>query len=337
MNSVLVTALTFALAALTAAAEEVRARSFLREVVGFSDAQVGAVEAGEVVTKQLPASDKPEVAAFGAVRLGGDPSAFVSRFRRDVGVVRGASILEIGRFSRPPRVEDLEGLTLEEADLDAARECKPGDCAIHLSRSAMERFGREIDWNASGARARATDLMKRMLVEYTAAYIRGGTAEMATYVDKDRSLETPAEFQKLLAASPYLVEYVPALHRYVEEYPKASLAGAEDLFYWCRDEFAPKPTVSIYHVTIWIDPERPLGVIASKRIYASHYFQAGLDLLAVVAAPGGGFFLMDLYRARIDPPTGLLSGPLMGKIRGGIEQKVGESLRAQAVLRPSRE
>jgi hypothetical protein len=165
---------------------------------------------------------------------------------------------------------------------------------------------------------------------YTAAYIQGGTAEMATYADKERPLETPAEFRKLLAASPYLVEYVPALHRYVEEYPKASLAGAEDLFYWCRDTFGPKPTTFVYHVTSWTDPERPVAVIASKRIYASHYVQAGLDVLAVVAAPGGGFYLMDLYRARIAPPGGVLSGALMGKIRDGVEQKVGESLGALA-------
>jgi hypothetical protein len=176
--------------------------------------------------------------------------------------------------------------------------------------------------------------MKQMLVEYTAAYMQGGTAQMATYADKDRPLEAPAEFRKLLAASPYLVEYVPALHRYVEEYPKASLPGAEDVFYWWKDKFAPRPTISIYHVTIWTDPDRAVTVIASKRIYASHYFQAGLELLAVVGAPGGGFYLMDLYRARIDPPTGMLSGVLLGKIRAGIEQGVAEALKAHATLQP---
>jgi hypothetical protein len=36
---------------------------------------------------------------------------------------------------------------------------------------------------------------------------------------------------------------------------------------------------------------------------------------------------VDLYRARVDPPTGMLSGVLLGKIRGGIEQGVAESLR----------
>jgi hypothetical protein len=37
---------------------------------------------------------------------------------------------------------------------------------------------------------------------------------------------------------------------------------------------------------------------------------------------------MDLNRARIDPPTGMLSGVLLGKIRGGIEQAVAEGLKA---------
>jgi hypothetical protein len=332
MSPLLVAALTVALPAPTAPTEEVPARAFLRKVVGFTDAQIGAVEAGQVVTKQLPATDKPEIAAFGAVLVRGDPADFVRQVRRDLGVARrGASILEIGRLSAPPRVEDLADLALDESDFEAARECKPGHCGLKLSRSAMERIQREIDWKAADARARATGLVRQMLVEYTAAYMQGGTAAMATYVDKDRPLEAPAEFRKLLAQSPYLVEYVPALHRYVEEYPKASLAGADNLFYWCRDKFGPKPTISVYHVTTWIDPERTLAVIASKRIYASHYFQAGLDLLAIVAAPGG-FYLMDLHRLRVDPPTGMLSGAILGKIRGGIEQGVGEALRTQAGL-----
>ena len=45
-------------------------------------------------------------------------------------------------------------------------------------------------------------------------------------------------------------------------------------------------------------------------------------------APAGekGFYLMDLHRVRIDPPTGMLSGVLLGKIRGGIETAVTERL-----------
>jgi hypothetical protein len=35
---------------------------------------------------------------------------------------------------------------------------------------------------------------------------------------------------------------------------------------------------------------------------------------------------VDLHRVRIDPPTGMLSGMLLGKIRGGIETTVTERL-----------
>jgi hypothetical protein len=167
------------------------------------------------------------------------------------------------------------------------------------------------------------------LVEYVTEYQRGGIRALATYNDKDRPQEAPEAFRKLLAASPFLVEYLPPFHRYLEEYPQGRLAGAEDFFYWAKDKSGPKPTISIYHVTIWQDPEDAGRVaVSSKQIYASHYFQAGLDLTALIDAPGAekGYYLMDLNRARIDPPTGLLAGAILGKIRGGIEQAVSEGL-----------
>ena len=37
--------------------------------------------------------------------------------------------------------------------------------------------------------------------------------------------------------------------------------------------------------------------------------------------------LLNLYRTRIDPPTGMLSGVLMGKVRDGIETGVKENLK----------
>jgi hypothetical protein len=314
-----------------AAGDSSRAVAFMRGAVGFSDAEIASVEAGEVVTKQLPAADKPDIAVFGAVRVRGDRGAFLRQVAADVGVSRRSeAILEIGRFSLPPRVEDLAALTFDENDLAAARECKPRDCGLKLSRPAMDRIQRDVDWKAADALSRATRLLREMLVDYTSAYTKGGTAEMATYADKERPVEASAEFGKLLTASPYLVEYVPELHHYAEVYPTASLPGAEDFFYWCKDKYAPKPTISLFHVVVWNDAQRDFALIASKRIYASHYFRAGVELLAAVSAPGGGFYLMDLYRARVDPPTGMLSGAIMTKVRGGIERAVGENLRAQA-------
>jgi hypothetical protein len=331
MSNGLLAVLALAWSASTGAAKTDRAVVFMRSAIGLSEAQIASVEAGDVVTRQLPTTEKPEIAAVGAVRVPGDRAAVLRLVSGYIGRGRrSGAVLQIGRFSRPPRVEDLAGLTLDEASLAAARECTPGACAIKLSRSAMERLQQEVDWRAADAPARATQLIKEMLVAYTSAYLKGGTAEMAVYADKERPLESAAEFGKLLTSSPYLIEYVPALNHYAEAYPAASLTDAEDFFYWSKDKYGPKPTVSLFHVVVWNDPRRDFAVIASKRIYSSHYFRAGVELLAIVDAPGRGLYLLDLYRARIDPPTGVLSGAIMGKVRGGIEQAVGENLRALA-------
>lgn len=325
---IVTTLVTVLASSLAARADETRAQTFLRKAVAFTEAQIAAVDAGQVVTKPLPSPDKPEIAAFGAVRMRGDAAAFLRQMREGVVLRGGPSILEKGRFSRPPKVEDVAGLTLEEGDFKAARECVPGHCDIKMSRDAMERVRREIDWAAPNARARTTDLMRRMIVEHVAAYMQGGAFAMAVYVDKERPLDTSAEFRKLLAASPYLVEYVPAFHHYLADFPTATLPGAEDVFHWTKDKFGPKATISVYHTTIWPDPTEPGRVVmGSKQIYASHFFQTGLDVLAIVPATAG-FYLMDLYRLRIDPPTGMLSGVILGKVRGGVEQGVAEGLKA---------
>lgn len=317
--------------AVPATAEGSRVREFLTRGIGLTAAEVADVEAGRVVTRQLAGADKPEMAAFGAVRVAGAKETYLQRVRDVARFRQGPSTLQTGRFHTPPVLADLDGLTLEDGDFAAARQCKPGDCDLKLARSALERIRREMNWAAPDARVRATQLMKQMLVEYLAAYLRGGTAEMATYVDREQPLDTIAEFRKVLSASPHLLQYAPELHRYLEEYPRGQLAGAEDLFYWTKDKFGPKPTIAIYHVTVWRDPANASrAAVASKQIYASHYFQAGLDVTALVDAPAplGGFYLVDLYRARIDPPTGMLSGVLLGKVRGGIEQGVAEGLKA---------
>ena len=59
------------LAPAVAPAQEPPPRPFLRKVVQLDDAQLAAIEKGEVVTKILPTTDKPEIAAFGVVKAAG--------------------------------------------------------------------------------------------------------------------------------------------------------------------------------------------------------------------------------------------------------------------------
>jgi hypothetical protein len=164
------------------------------------------------------------------------------------------------------------------------------------------------------------------------AYLAGGTDAMGVTVDKNKPKALSEEFRTLLKNSTYLVEYVPAFNQYLESYPKGSLPNTEHTLFWTKDTFGLKPVVSMYHATIHKPEDARAGLlVAMKTLYASHYFNAALEIMAAVPTPDAAtkpaFYLLDLYRARIDPPTGMLSGVLMGKVKGGIERGVAMNLK----------
>ena len=100
------------LAPTVTAAQEPPPRPFLRKVIQLDDAQLAAVERGEVVTKLLPTTDKPEIAAFGVVKTPGTVDQLLT-MARDVQKFRQVpQIPEMGRFSTPAKIEDLKDLNI---------------------------------------------------------------------------------------------------------------------------------------------------------------------------------------------------------------------------------
>jgi hypothetical protein len=313
------------LAPAVAPAEEPPPRPFLRKVIQLDDGQLAAVDKGDVVTKILPTTDKSEIAAFGIVKTTGTPDQLLT-LARDVQKLRQVpQIPQMGRFSSPAKVEDLKGLDHPPADIAALKKCKPGSCDVKLGTKGLEMVSK-IDWSAADAESRATAIFNQAIVDYVTAYQQGGTDAMGNVLDKKQEKSRAQEFRTLMANSPYLVDYVKELNDYLTAYPKGKLTGAEDVLYWAKDTFGLKPVVSGYHMTLYKGPRGV--VIANKLLAATHYFNASLEILAGVPTPDGkGLYLLSLYRTRLDPPTGMLAGVLMGKVRDGIETGMKENLK----------
>jgi hypothetical protein len=300
-------------------------QTFLRKVIQLDDGQLAAVEKGEVVTKQLPTTDKPEVAAFGIVKTSATVDQLLAAARDVLKFRSSPKVPEMGLFSNPAKLTDLKGLSHPPDDIEALKKCKPGSCDVKLGTKGLEAVSR-IDWKAPDATAQASATLNQLLVDYVAAYQQGGTEAMANVVDKKDEKARAEEYRALLAHSPYLVDYEKEFNDYLASYPRGTLAGASDVLYWTKDTYGPKPVVSTYHATFYKGPRGAL--IANKLIGASHFYNAGLELMAgVPTADGKGLYLMSLARMRLDPPTGMLAGTLMGKVKGGVEQGVKESLK----------
>jgi hypothetical protein len=308
-----------------APAQEPPPRPFLRKVIQLDDAQLAAVEKGTVVTKLLPTTEKAEVAAFGVVKTAGTVDLLLAQARDFKKFRQVPQIPEMGAFSAPAKVEDLIGLNHPPDDIAALRKCKPGSCDVKLGTKGLEAVSK-INWSAPDADKKAVQIFNEAIVEYVRAYQQGGTAAMGNVLDKKQEKSRADEFRALMANSPYLVDYVKEFNDYLAAYPKGKLAGAEDILYWSKDTFGLKPVVAGYHMTFYRGPRGAL--IASKLLAASHYFNASLDILAGVPTPDGkGLYLLSLYRTRLDPPTGMLAGVLMGKVRDGVETGLKENLK----------
>ena len=74
------------------------------------------LDRGEPIARVLPGEDL-EVAMFAAVPVGIDGDRLVAWMRRIEELKKSSYVLAIGRFSDPPRIEDLAGLTLDDEEL----------------------------------------------------------------------------------------------------------------------------------------------------------------------------------------------------------------------------
>jgi hypothetical protein len=327
-----VTALFLALVSLVAAgAQEVppELATFLRDQIGLTTRELASARRGEVIAKVLP-SEKQEVAVFGIVLVKASADFFVERFRDIESYKKGTSVLLVRKFSDPPRMEDLDQLNVDKKDFVALKNCKIGDCGVKLSADTIERLRKEIDWNAPDASEQVNKLARVSLLEYVKRYLAGGNMALSEYNDKTKPQRIADEFDAILKASPYIYDYEPEFYEYLREYPGKHLDNLDDFIYWSKEKFGLKPVISVTHVSIYRRPGSGHTLIASKQIYASHYFEASLGLTDVIVSPRQqepSFYLIYLNRSRADALHGGFSGLARGQVksraRSGLEKNMG--------------
>jgi hypothetical protein len=284
----------------------------LSQKMRLSAADLRALDAGSAVIKSLDTPIHEELAYVGAVYLDAPSERFVGRFRDIVPFESGPGIPQIGRFGSPPRLEDLASLTLPPADVTMLQTCRPGDCGVKLSASAMRRFRDEVDWSSPNAAHQADQVAHEMIFDLVRTYQTEGNAALGHYDDGDEPLPVAEQFRALLDSRDPLPVPVPELLAYLDDYPHSRLAGAEDFFYWTVVDFGLRLTIRVNHVTIYpLDGSPPpSGVryaIAIKQLYASHYFHTTLELRFLVdddRRARRGTSLISITRSRNDGMTG---------------------------------
>jgi hypothetical protein len=309
----------FAASTTLAQASMAEFQQVLREKASFEEHDFAALQLNQPVVRLAPTADKREVAVTGLVNINASAEDFLRSYRDSMMQKSNAAILEIGRFGPETALADLAGLSLETRDIEDLKECVVGDCQVKLSAPMIERFRNEIDWAAPDYQLRVTNLFKEILVAYIKDYHARGEAALIEYNDKHDSVSLATEQRELSSTSGYVNSFLAD--------PKSGLQLLQEALVWSKIKFGLKPVISVNHISIYRrnSDVGPQVLVASKQIYANHYFNAFHALTAFVNVPGAtnGSYLIYENRSRADG----LEGPF-GKIkRGVVEKKALEGLR----------
>jgi len=290
----------------------------LSQKASFEAADFSALEQGQTIVKLTPITDKREVAVCGLITLRTSAEQFLQSYLDGLTRQNNQTVLEAGRFGTAPAVADLQQLTIDTDEIEDLKSCVAGDCQLKLSAQMIERFRREVDWQAADYQAQATQLLKTMLVDYVRDYLARGPAALIEYNDKRDSVRMADEQQALSSASGYLNDLLRD--------GQPALQLVEEAIVWSKIKFGLKPVLVVNHVRAYkVEREHgPQVLVASKQIYANHYFTSSLALTAFVNVPGAAPYLVYENRSRTDG----LVGPFSKLKRGVIERKLVDGLKS---------
>jgi len=306
---------------------------FLQQSIGFDAEQLGAVERGEAVVKVIEARDRRDVVVFGIITSPVSREQYVRALRDFSTSLHTPNRTQLGIFSNPATETDVAAVTINPRDVAEMKNCKPGDCVVKLPATDMRRIHDETNWSAPAAEVQTqmSAYARRRLVEYVTDYRRRGDSAMAIYDDRGNlNVRSSEAFSAQLAESPYVYQTVPSLQDYLANYPRGTLpAGATEIVFWSEDVMPRlRPILSVTHLVVYTPPELPgMTLAVSKQIYANHYFEAAVDLTAVVDR-NPGTYLVVLRRYRFDNlPGGILN--IRGRAIGALRDQLAADLRRQ--------
>ena len=291
--------------------------AFFQPSVTITADDRGTLDRGQPIAHVLPSKDL-EVAVLAAVPINIDGDRLVSWMRRIEELKKSSYVLAIGRFSDPPRIEDLAALSLDDKDLSDIRACRPGHCGLNLSAGEMVELQRAAA-EALDGQAGLQQAFRRILLTRVQTYLT--TGQIGAYEDEKNLMSPATRFAPLLDHSAFLTGRLPQLAEHLRGFPLTVAPGAESFVYWSKERLASKAVVSITHVTIvrGHDPDLPDALVAGKQVYSAHYVNASLGVTALMRGePEGSNYLVYVNRSEVD----MLGGTFGGVIRWFMQRRL---------------
>ena len=292
--------------------------------LGLGPSQVAAAGNGQAVVRLLKTDDDRDVAVSGVVAVRASRDAVLAHALEGPAFM-AARASRSGVFGDPATAADVRAVSFDNSEYRGLRNCRHGDCDFKLTAAAMKSYADDVDWSSPNAKAQADERLRNDLLQLVKDYRSRGNAALPVYDDARVAAHPGDVLAVLLAQPPDVAAYAPELRRYLETYPAERPDGVRDLVYWVEDRLPRmRPTLTVNHVMVYAPPNGT-AFIARKQLYATHYFEGGLQLVAVVdGGTGAGApseapvtYLIAVRRFRFDAlPGGIFN--VRGRVRSQL-------------------
>jgi hypothetical protein len=291
---------------------------------GLNAEQLQSLERGEAIVDEVQTGERRDVAVMGVIHVDRSRAEIV-----DLASARGHAIGAahglMRRFTVPETTQQMAALRLNQNDLSHLSRCKPGDCNTKLAAADMAALRTILASEGRDAASRAEDYLRHRLVDYVIAYQRAGDAAMPVY--DDRRVSSGRAFESMLADSCRLSAVAPELTRFLLDYPRVQVPRASSVMYWSLDSLPrTRAVLRIMHEVTYTPADDPLlSIVATKQVYANHYFEAGLEIVAAVddsAKHGTTVVILRHYRFDQLPHIAFidLRGRVVDRLRDAVER-----------------
>ncbi|MDQ3171763.1 MAG: hypothetical protein M3Q55_16635 [Acidobacteriota bacterium] len=289
---------------------------------GMDDMQRAVLSAGLDSAEPLVSSASDGVAVIGGIWVAAPAAFYLEWAESFADFDRGSSVQAVRKLSNPPRLSDFDGMTLSKAELRDLSTCRVGDCALQLDAASINRIA-ALDWRRRDAPSLATGVIREMMFGIAARYAEIGDAGLPNYHDSKRTTDVAGMCASLLDEEASAGLAPSELLAYFAGRPGAPLPQSTSYLYWTTNSFGLKPTTRLNHTVVYRGTRNgTAGIVATKMLYATHYFHGGLEMRHVMADPAapGRFLLVDVTRTRSDGLTGV-TGAVIGDTvrRRGLE------------------
>jgi len=277
---------------------------------GLSASDRQSVMAGEFVNVSVKGVSERDLAFAIAFFVKTPPETIAKQIVAGELITADEQVKAYGELSGEGSVADFAKLTLTADEAKALANAKAGD-KLNMSASEIAAFKAL----ASGTPQAVQEQLQRMLLARYQAYRASGLAGIAAYDRGGGKTSDPAsDLRKASQATRGLQKYMPHFQKVLLDYPKATLPGMQEKFFWLKSLIHDEMTYVLAHVMVAADG--PARVVARREYYVSTGYNAEQTVAGFLPVKGGTAVITTVH-AFTDQVTGM-----GGSMKRGIGSKV---------------